>query len=70
MMTLLVFVDLVFGYGFNVETSGDHPVWHRSEADVFPSQPDPAPVASAETPEAASVRPSLAPGFGSDRPMT
>jgi len=27
---------LVFDYGFNVETSGDHPVWHRSEVDVFP----------------------------------
>ena len=23
-------------YGFNVETAGDHPVWHRSETDVFP----------------------------------
>jgi uncharacterized membrane protein len=29
---------LVFGYGFNVETAGDHPVWHRSERDVFPGQ--------------------------------
>ncbi len=29
---------LVFEYGFNVETSGDHPVWHQSEADVFPGQ--------------------------------
>ena len=27
---------LVYEYGFNVETSGDHPVWHRSEEDVFP----------------------------------
>ncbi len=27
---------LVYDYGFNVETSGDHPVWHRSEADVEP----------------------------------
>jgi uncharacterized membrane protein len=27
---------LVFDYGFNVETAGDHPVWHRSERDVFP----------------------------------
>ncbi len=25
---------LVYEYGFNVETSGDHPVWHRSEVDV------------------------------------
>jgi uncharacterized membrane protein len=25
---------LVYEYGFNVETAGDHPVWHRSEIDV------------------------------------
>ena len=29
---------LVFEYGFNVETAGDHPVWHKSETDVFPGQ--------------------------------
>lgn len=29
---------LVFEYGFNVETAGDHPVWHRSETDVFPGR--------------------------------
>ena len=28
--------SLVYDYGFNVETAGDHPVWHRSETDVFP----------------------------------
>lgn len=28
--------SLVFEYGFNVETAGDHPAWHRSETDVFP----------------------------------
>jgi uncharacterized membrane protein len=28
--------SLVFDYGFNVETSGDHPVWHESEEDVMP----------------------------------
>jgi len=28
--------SLVFDYGFNVETAGDHPVWHRSEVDVLP----------------------------------
>ena len=28
--------SLVYDYGFNVETAGDHPVWHRSEADVYP----------------------------------
>lgn len=28
--------SLVFEYGFNVETAGDHPVWHQSETDVFP----------------------------------
>ena len=27
---------LVFDYGFNVETAGDHPVWHRSDIDVLP----------------------------------
>ena len=31
---------LVFDYGFNVETAGDHPVWHESEHDVFPGQHD------------------------------
>lgn len=30
--------SLVFAYGFNVETAGDHPVWHRSETDVFPGE--------------------------------
>jgi uncharacterized membrane protein len=29
--------SLAYDYGFNVETSGDHPVWHESETDVFPS---------------------------------
>lgn len=29
--------SLVYDYGFNVETSGDHPVWHESETDVFPA---------------------------------
>ena len=30
--------SLVFEYGFNVETAGDHPVWHKSETDVFPGR--------------------------------
>jgi uncharacterized membrane protein len=30
--------SLVYEYGFNVETAGDHPVWHESETDVFPGQ--------------------------------
>ena len=30
--------SLVFEYGFNVETAGDHPVWHQSETDVFPGE--------------------------------
>jgi uncharacterized membrane protein len=30
--------SLVFDYGFNVETAGDHPVWHKSEDDVLPGQ--------------------------------
>jgi hypothetical protein len=29
---------LVFDYGFNVETAGDSPVWHRSEDDVLPGE--------------------------------
>jgi uncharacterized membrane protein len=27
---------LVYDYGFNVETAGDSPVWHKSETDVYP----------------------------------
>jgi uncharacterized membrane protein len=34
---------LAFDYGFNVETAGDSPVWHRSEADVFPGEKGAAP---------------------------
>ncbi len=30
--------SLVFEHGFNVETAGDDPVWHRSETDVFPGE--------------------------------
>jgi uncharacterized membrane protein len=33
--------SLAFDYGFNVETAGDHPVWHRSESDVFPGHDRP-----------------------------
>jgi uncharacterized membrane protein len=29
---------LVYEYGFNVETAGDHPAWHTSEEDVLPGQ--------------------------------
>jgi uncharacterized membrane protein len=32
--------SLVFEYGFNVETAGDDPVWHKSEQDVFPGRHD------------------------------
>jgi uncharacterized membrane protein len=28
--------SLVYDYGFNVENSTDHPVWHRNEDDVYP----------------------------------
>jgi uncharacterized membrane protein len=31
---------LVYEYGFNVETAGDHPAWHKSETDVFPGRHD------------------------------
>lgn len=33
---------LVYEYGFNVETSGDHPVWHPSTTDVVPGDERPA----------------------------
>jgi uncharacterized membrane protein len=42
--------SLVFDYGFNVETAGDHPVWHRSETDVLPGTKTPEP----ETPTASN----------------
>jgi uncharacterized membrane protein len=32
--------SLVYEYGFNVETAGDHAVWHKSETDVFPGHHD------------------------------
>lgn len=32
--------SLVYEYGFNVETAGDHPAWHKSETDVFPGSHD------------------------------
>jgi uncharacterized membrane protein len=32
--------SLVYEYGFNVETAGDHPAFHKSETDVFPSKHD------------------------------
>lgn len=40
--------SLVFDYGFNVETAGDSPVWHKSEVDLFPGQ-KPAAVPSQTT---------------------
>ena len=39
---------LAYDYGFNVETAGDHPVWHRSETDVFPGDKHDAPPAAVE----------------------
>jgi uncharacterized membrane protein len=32
--------SLVYDYGFNVETAGDHPAWHKSETDVLPGRHD------------------------------
>jgi hypothetical protein len=29
---------LVYDYGFNVETAGDDPVWHKSDTDVYPGK--------------------------------
>lgn len=37
---------LVYDYGFNVETAGDSPVWHKSETDVFPGEHDKTDVSS------------------------
>ncbi len=31
---------LVYDYGFNVETAGDHAAWHKSETDVLPGTHD------------------------------
>jgi len=39
---------LVYDYGFNVETAGDSPVWHRSERDVLPGRPEPPMVPEGE----------------------
>ncbi|MDQ1689064.1 MAG: hypothetical protein QOK42_2039 [Frankiaceae bacterium] len=33
--------SVVYDYGFNVETAGDHPVWHKSETDVLPGEKAP-----------------------------
>lgn len=33
---------MVFDYGFNVETAGDSPVWHRSETDMLPGHKQPS----------------------------
>jgi uncharacterized membrane protein len=32
--------SMVYEYGFNVETAGDHPAYHKSEQDVFPGRHD------------------------------
>lgn len=32
--------SLVYEYGFNVETAGDSPVWHKSDRDVLPGDKD------------------------------
>lgn len=32
--------SLVFEHGFNVETAGDSPVWHKSETDIYPGEHD------------------------------
>jgi uncharacterized membrane protein len=44
--------SLVYDYGFNVETAGDSPVWHRNEVDVYPGRkpaPEPPGTAAAFT---------------------
>lgn len=30
--------SVAYDYGFNVETAGDSPVWHKSETDVYPGE--------------------------------
>jgi uncharacterized membrane protein len=50
--------ELVYDYGFNVETAGDSPVWHKSEVDVLPGQPEPVPpTAASPEPEPAAPPP-------------
>jgi uncharacterized membrane protein len=44
---------LAFDYGFNVETAGDHPVWHESETDVFPGHYHDAPSSPADVADVA-----------------
>jgi uncharacterized membrane protein len=41
--------SMVFDYGFNVETSGDHPVWHKTETDVYPGDAHAAPAVETHT---------------------
>lgn len=48
--------SLVYDYGFNVETAGDHPVWHLSEVDVFPGQAHPAPTGDVSAPAAVQAQ--------------
>jgi uncharacterized membrane protein len=40
--------SLAYDYGFNVETAGDSPVWHRSERDVLPGHHDAPPSGDGE----------------------
>jgi uncharacterized membrane protein len=47
--------SITYDYGFNVETAGDHPVWHPSEVDVFPGEHH-APSATVEGPAEVDVR--------------
>ena len=42
--------SLVYDYGFNVETAGDHPVWHQNEVDVMPGRNPLVPSNSAGNP--------------------
>lgn len=50
--------SLVFDYGFNVETAGDHPVWHRSERDVFPGRHDEAEAPAVDAAQESASQPS------------
>lgn len=48
--------SLAYDYGFNVETAGDHPVWHRCEVDVFPGDRPDAPSQDGAGPDDRSDR--------------
>ena len=62
--------SLAYDYGFNVETAGDSPVWHRSERDVFPGEHgDDASGADTTTPSVPPTPAPSVPGTGPSFPQ-